>query len=194
MTNQHISFLSRKKTQGFTLLELIVGISILGILIAVGVPSLSDFIVKTRVDNQISEINRLLLTARNTAINTGKFTTVCPLSGETCSNDWTGEISVFTNDTLANSKKYDSATGEMLRVKDAVTNNDAVSFTSSFVIFAPNGKLASANAGTISYCPSENTDWSRGIDISLTGRSYTSEDSDSDGKDEDRNGNDITCS
>ena len=91
------SFSFARIKQGFTLVEVIVAIAVVGILSAIALPSMGDFLVKMRVDNEISEMQRLLLTARNIAINTGKNTTVCPLSGKNCTSNWQNKISVFTN-------------------------------------------------------------------------------------------------
>jgi len=185
---------SHKK--GFTLIELMVAIAVVAILSAIALPSMSDFLVRMRVDNEISEMQRLLLTARNMAINTGKNTTICPLSGGSCSTDstaWQGEISVFTNsdNSLATNNTY-AAPDELVKVKSAIKSGDILQFTNTSVIYAPSGRLITA-LGKFSYCPKDEADRSRGIDVSLSGRSYTSSDTDDDGKDEDRNGNEIVC-
>ena len=65
--------------KGLTFIELIIGLAIISILTTIGIPSFIDWLYKTRVDNEISHLNRLLLLARNYAINTGKTVTVCPL-------------------------------------------------------------------------------------------------------------------
>jgi len=191
----HTSFSSHRK-HGFTLIELIVAIAVVAILSAIALPSMSNFLVKMRVDNEISEMQRLLLTARNMAINTGKNTTVCPLSSGSCSTDstsWQGEISVFTNsdNSLATNNTY-AAPDELVKVKSAIKSGDKLQFANTSVIYAPSGRLITA-LGKFSYCPKGEADRSRGIDVSLSGRSYTSSDTDNDGKDEDRNGDEITC-
>lgn len=187
---------SSARKRGFTLIEIMVTIAIVAILSAIALPSMNNFIVKMRVDNEISEMQRLLLTARNMAINTGKNTTVCPLVGGNCNANWQGQISVFTNsaNTLANGNSF-AGTDELVKVKEAIKVGDKLQFTDTSVIYTPNGRLLTPIINrTFRYCPKDEADSSRGIDISVSGRSYTSSDIDNDGKDEDRNGTEIICS
>ena len=189
------SFSSSNHKQGFTLIEVMVAIAIVAILSAMALPSMNDFLVKMRVDSQISEMQRLLLTARNMAINTGKFTTVCPLVNGDCNANWQGQISVFTNDanTLVNGTSF-AGNDELVKIKEAIKAGDKLQFADTSVIYTPNGRLLTPTVNrTFNYCPKDETYSSRGIDISVSGRSYTSSDIDNDEKDEDRNGAEIVC-
>lgn len=180
--------------QGFTLVEVMVAIAVVAILSAIALPSLNNFMVQMRVDNEVTELQRLLLTARNMAINTGKNTTVCPLYSGNCTNNWQNEISVFTNDTNAPGESESfAANDELVKIKEAIKSNDKLEFDFNFVIYSPSGQLISSD-GTFSYCPKDKADESRGITLSLSGRSYLSSDTNNDGKDEDRSGNEIVCS
>lgn len=187
------SFFSAPHKQGFTLIELMVAIAVVAILSAIALPSLSDFLIRMRVDNEISEMQRLLLTARNMAINTGKNTTVCPLSGGVCTTNWQNEISVFTNgDNALTTNNTFAAPDELVKVKDAIKTGDQLQYSQTSVVYAPDGRLLTT-AASFNYCPKGQAARSRGIDISMSGRSYTSSDTDSDDKDEDRNGAEIVC-
>ncbi len=186
---------STRRQTGFTLVELMVAIFVVAILSAIALPNLNQFLVETRVDNEISEMQRLLLTARNMAINTGQNTTVCPLSSGSCTTNWGNEISVFINDSnSSNNDKYNSLTEELLKTKDAINTGDKLQFAYSAIVYTPSGQIATPTAAsTFSYCPKDKADLSRGISVSLSGRSYISSDIDNDGKDEDRSGNAIVC-
>lgn len=182
------------KTSGFTLIEVMVAIAVVAIITTLALPNLNTFLVKMRVDNEITDMQRLLLTARNMAINTGKNTTVCPLSGGACTTNWHKEISVFTNGSndVATNSTF-AAPDELIKTKDAIKTGDKLQFANNSIIYAPSGQLITNN-GALNYCPKDDTDNSRGITLSISGRAYLSSDADNDGKDEDRSGNEITCS
>lgn len=176
------------KIQGFTLTELMVTVAVAGIISAVALPSLNDLLVRMRVDNEVIEIQRLLLTARNTAINSGLNASICPLKNDdTCDviTDWTGRIGVV---------QIDAILGDVLiREKAAVQTGDKLEFAFSDITYNASGQLTNNNFGTFSYCPKGYTSYSRGVEVTLSGRSSLSDDYDGDGKDQDRNGADISC-
>lgn len=190
----HNSF-NQEKITGFTLTELLIGVAILGLLTAIALPSLNEFITQSRVKNEIGEIHRLILSARNNAINSGRNVTICPLSSNKCSTNWTNEISVFINNdnTLANNIVYDSNNEDLVKIKGAISAGDSIIFNQASIIFSPTGRLVSGANSKISYCPKEYSDLSRGVEISLSGRAYTTSDINDDGKDEYRDGSTVSC-
>lgn len=179
-----------KLTKGFTLVELMVTIAVAGILTMIALPSLSDFLVRMRVDNEVIEIQRLLLTARNTAINSGLNTSLCPLKDDnTCDaiTNWTGRIGVV---------RIDAVNGDVLiKEKAPITAGDQLTFAFSNVTYNPAGQLGffNGNSSTFSYCPRGNPDYSRGVVVTISGRSTLSSDNNGDGKDQDRLGTNISC-
>jgi len=181
---------------GFTLVELMITVSIISILIGIAVPNYSSFICKLRVNNEISELNRLLLIARNTAINNRQTVTLCHLdeSGK-CDTNWQQQLSVFT-DINAN-KIYEPHLNEyILRVKSKIKITDKLHYGigRTGVIYAPTGRLAGwGSNGTFRYCPLNHQNFNRGIRVATSGRLYITTDVDHDGKDEDRNGRELTC-
>jgi type IV fimbrial biogenesis protein FimT/type IV fimbrial biogenesis protein FimU len=184
------------KVKGFTLIEVLITLSILGIITAIAMPNISDFIIKTRVDNEISSLHRLILNARNAAVNTGKNVTVCPLSNNICSTNWKAELTVFTNETntLADNKVYNDDDDEKsIKVRSAIMDSDTLSYDDTLIIFSPTGRAVSGGNSTFTYCPSSNKLLARSLYISLSGRVYASEDSDNNGIDEDRNEVEVSC-
>lgn len=184
MLYQRKSKAFRKIVRGFTLVELMVTIAVVAVISAIALPSMNEFLVQMRVDNQVSEMQRLLLTARNTAINTGKNTTICPLSNaDTCadSTNWVGAVGVINEDGV-------------VKQKSAITSGDKVVFSHKSIVYTPTGQTVSDTSGTMSFCPKGYAEYNRGIDVAISGRVYSSFDTDADGKDENRSGAEISCS
>lgn len=148
------------------------------------------------MDNEINSFQRVFLSARNEAINTGKFVTVCPLdANNTCSNNWGNEITVFSNseNSIANSIVYDNANDTEILIKEAINQSDTVVFTPNQLIYSPTGSLVIQVSGTIVYCPEDKTEFNRGIEVSTSGRVLTTKDYDKDGDNETRAGTALTC-
>ena len=179
--------------KGFTLIELMVTVAILAIVTAVALPNFDDFIRRTRVDNEVSELHRLLLTARNSAINTDQNVTICGIDNSskcTTGSGWKNEIVVFID---ANNNSTLDADEEVFKRKAAATTGDRLEFTSASIIYTPSGRTTVDTSGTFKYCPNEHVDDSRGIEISASGRVYATTDQNNDGKDQTRDGSNFTC-
>ena len=187
--------LSFKHTHAFTLIELLISISITSILTTIAFTSLEDFIVEMRVDNEISQLHRVLLITRNSAINAGQKAILCPLNASfECTTQWHNELSVFidTNDN----KRFDQNKNEkILRIKEAITTDDILVYGKgrNKVTFKPTGQLSGLANGTFRYCPKNHENKARGIIVARSGRMYQSADINNDGLDENRSYKKMVC-
>lgn len=173
--------LTFKVVAGFTLIELMVGVAMMGIIAAIALPNLGDFLLRMRVDNEVSEMQRLILTTRNTAINMGETTTLCPLVSNACTTNWEGELSVFID--LNDNNQLD-ANETLVKVKEAIHQSDRLEYSNNNpVTYEATGLISTAN-GNFSYCPEEEAQFNRGIIIGASGRASVSSDLDGDDIDE----------
>jgi len=186
---------SFKVNMGVTLIELMVSVGITSILATTALPSFNDFIVRLRVDNEISRLGRLLLTARNHAINSQDNVIICPLDNSaTCSSNWHEELSVFVDSN--GNQKFDSADNEfMIAKKSPITSGDILSYAKNRtkITYQATGHLFGLSNGTLRYCPKGHQDKSRAIVVARSGRFYATTDINHDGKDETRSKQIITC-
>lgn len=161
---------------GFTLIELLISLAVLISLTAIAVPNLVAFTIKTRVDNEISRLYRLLQLTRNSAINSGTNATLCPLVNGSCINNWNLPLFAFIDHN--NNKSLDKNLNEtILSIKPAVTKNDKLQYRKGGVAitYSASGHLSSwGQNGTFKYCPFNNFDKSQGIIIATSGRIYKS--------------------
>lgn len=182
-----------KSTKGFTLLELMVSVSIMSLLAAIALPNFNDFIVQIRVDNEISQLHRMLLVTRNTAINTGQKTIICPLDNTSqCTTQWQNKLSVFTD---INDNKLLDKDEKVIIFRAPITTGDKLIYGKgrNKITFNPTGQLSGLANGTFRYCPQYYTKYARGIIIARSGRMYQSSDIDNDGIDENRGNKEIRC-
>jgi type IV fimbrial biogenesis protein FimT len=169
---------------GFTLVELMVTVSILAILLAIGVPSLRDFLVKQQVSADVNALNSAFRLARSEALKRSGTVSVCPLASATgtpacvttATTDWSKGWLVFID--YANSSNvygtFDSDRDTVLQVSQGIKSNSITSSQSDTVVsFLSNGISSSALA---SYTVSPSTEaFVRCITVNKQGRSYVSD-------------------
>ena len=180
---------------GITLIELMVSIGVTSILITIALPSFNDFIVQLRVDSEISRLSRLLLAARNHAINNECNVIICPLKiNGVCSVDWHKELSVFVDTN--NNKKFDRDDNELLiATKSSINSGDILKYATNRnkITYQATGHLFGLSNGTLRYCPKGYEEKSRAIVIARSGRFYATTDNNKDGQDETRSNQKIVC-
>lgn len=89
-----------KKHSGFTLIELVITMAIIGILITVGVPNLKSFLQGNRLIAATNELVSALHIARSEAIKLNSRVSICPSTdGSTCTggNNWADGWVVFVD-------------------------------------------------------------------------------------------------
>ena len=111
---RHIPALACRVQRGFTTIELMMTITILGVLLTIAAPAFRDFVLDQRVKNASFELNVSLQYARSEAVKRNDSVSVTPISG-----NWTNGYDITAGgDTL---KSVAAADGITISGPDIVT-------------------------------------------------------------------------
>ena len=174
--------------RGFNLLELLIAISILGVITALAVPSFQSISINSNLSTETNDLVSSLRYARSEAAKQGLNVTVCSANAglTACSGsaDWsTGWLVVDSGGTVLNVREALAA--------DTATEMDIVGGTGA-IVFNRNG--FSSSARTIKLCGPENSaQRARGVIVSVDGRVRLATDSNNNSIVEDRSGTDLGC-
>lgn len=150
-----------RKTHGFTLIELMVAISVAAILLTVGIPSMMDFLRNNRRAAAVNSLVADVQSARSEAANGGVTTVLChSIDGTGCSGstapDWkTGWIAFIddnqdgTSDATDNNGSLDA--GERLLSTVAARGGLTMPSTVGAFSFNP-GYITTITGGTVGVC------------------------------------------
>jgi type IV fimbrial biogenesis protein FimT len=73
----------RRRSIGFTLIELMVTVAILSIVLGLGLPSMRDFVVANRLTSDVNSLIGFINYARSEAITRNQSVVICPKSNTT---------------------------------------------------------------------------------------------------------------
>jgi type IV fimbrial biogenesis protein FimT len=161
---------------GFTMLELMIALSIGAILATIAVPSYQLMMVQSRLATQANEFLTALHFSRSEAVKRGMRITICKSSsGTTCTagSNWQDGWIVYSDSGTAGTI---DGNDQILRVFPALkgsTMNGGTKFA-NWITYLPNGSGRGADdlvsTGTFTLC---NSTKGRKIIINGTGRPYT---------------------
>jgi len=166
---------SRGRQRGLTLIELMVGMLITAIVLVIGVPSLYNLYMTTRMANAANSVLAHLQSARMEAVTRNMRVTVCPSAdGDTCGAgqtdegewDWSQGYIVATQDDGGNLL-------EVLRRVDAeeLAGLDIDSCGRTRFVFRSDGSATGTN-GRVRIIDPGDSDTFRIITVNAVGRAY----------------------
>lgn len=163
-----------RRDSGFTLIELMVGIALVGLLLSMAVPALDVFVLNARQTGAINDFVSSMHVARSTAITTNQRVTVCASAdGENCNGaSWEDGWIVFTD--LDSDQSVDAG-DRMLTTSAGIRG---VSINSGefgdFLMYRPNGRVMNAsvngNSGQFTVCDSRGAERAKVLIVDLSGR------------------------
>jgi len=169
------------KINGYSLIELLVTLAILGILLALSLPNFQDTIEASTTNSQAKLLMTTLNLARSEAIKLGTEVGICPSDdGVDCSaGDWSDGWVVFVdaNDDADGDSGSIDVGDTIIRVFDSLGSN--ATLTSTVDLFQYNSLGFSETGGlqTLKICPStNNAENARSVEIGVSGRGRRIED------------------
>lgn len=157
------------RKRGFTLIELMVTISVLAILMTIAAPNLQTLLQNSRLSSQASGLVGDLSFARAEALKLGSPVAVCASAdGATCSGatNWETGWIVFND---ANSSSAVDGAETPLRVTPALTGNNTMGAGRPLVRFSPQGYSVGFTT-TFSACDSRGAASARSVVLNNQGR------------------------
>ncbi len=173
--------------QGFTLIELMVTLTVAGILIGVAVPSFQSFIKRNQAESLQSQVASAVATARTEAASRNTFISICASDdGASCGGDWNNGWIVFENpnkDTTRGAEEIMVATFDNTSSSsfDVAQGQDTTNKLTQLT-FSQQGFLVGQTSVLITICnPQKETAYVRGLFVNASGLVVKTQDNNKDG-------------
>ncbi|MEH6581539.1 MAG: GspH/FimT family pseudopilin [Halioglobus sp.] len=189
-----------RRSDGFTLVELLISVLILAVLMAIAAPSLQNLIKDNRILSEVYAFRANLNTARSEAMTQRTFVSFCNSDdGVDCGGDWNRGYIAFTDFDGDGTMDPNTVNGDVLILSRVVDNT-----TIDIDLINPDGETrirfngqgyARNFGGTLELCDDRGATRARGVIISRVGAVSAAEDpNDPDsGIRFDREGNNLDC-
>jgi len=172
------------RQSGLTLIELMVVVGILGIVMAIGIPSMRSISESEAVRGHVNTFFSTLRYARSEAIRNRAQVVVCPSNNSesaspTCSDgvtdNWALGWIIFVNRDADTDYRYDATKDTLLRVQGAITTsggiNEATGGAPNKFVYRSTGMLLNGGASSFTFdAKSLSTSQRKLMCISLQGR------------------------
>jgi type IV fimbrial biogenesis protein FimT len=161
----------RAAARGFTLLELMVTLTVVAILGVIAIPNFRTFMLNERRDSLVDSLTASLQYARNQALNLNEKTTLCAgQPGNSCTGGaWTGGWEVVQAPAGATSVVLNS---HVIQVASTAPTVRALASSTAFA-FAGNGLVtftpAANTTDTIQICDARGSAFARAVEINSAG-------------------------
>ena len=180
----------KNRTQtGFTLVELMIALALAAVLLGIGVPAFTNFILNNRMIAVSNDLVTALQFARSEAVKRNNNVTICISSdGVDCTGgaNWEGGWIVFEDDLVPDAAVDNS---QILRARGEVGGGNTIRSTAgnlgNHIVFTGNGFPRNTGGqiltGTFSICDSRGAvdGVARTVQVGASGRVRTSENIDS---------------
>ena len=198
----------RVRQDGFTLIELMIALTMAAILLMVAVPGFRDTVKRNAIESMVTRLKSALTQAKTEALSRGYTVSICSSDdGSSCGSDWSIGWIVFVDNGAGASGSVNNAGNGDREVDEAIISYQNISDESKITAldaggaitslsFNRLGYLGSDSASTFVVCsPDAEVEFARGIVLLISGQLAHSRDSagDSDTVHEDTSGSNFTC-
>jgi type IV fimbrial biogenesis protein FimT len=155
--------------KGFTLVELIITLTIAGILMAIAAPAMYTFVSSSRLTTQINDLIVDMSLTKSEAIKRNTTTGICVTTdGMSCAagTSWVSGWRVYYIDPV-------TSADVTVKRHEALSGSNTLTAPANALIYASNG-MVSSGTGLFTLCDSKSGK-SRVLDVSPTGRPSLSE-------------------
>lgn len=179
---------------GFTIIELMIVLSVLAIISATALPSFINSLTQMEIDGQINDLVSMIYRARSEAIKRNRVVTVCKsIDKNSCGGTWSDGWIMFEDNNADGKKDADETKITEAELLDNYKLKLSAFGSQTYIRFLQNG-LTSYHNGTFTVCPKNgNQKLARGVVFSKTARVRTTRDSNNNGIDEGSSGADLEC-
>lgn len=186
------SALPTRNSRAFTLIDLMIALSILLISVSIGIPALDTSLKKSKAKALQTTISNVLQLGRSHSLNTGKTTTVCGLNQNSqCLRENFDTIAVFIDENKNSQLDDDEQLIHTSKLSYEGVLRLGASGNSSHISFDYRG--FSKQAGSFIYCVPESAMLAKRITVSMPGRIYMARANENDGMVKMVSGDNIEC-
>ncbi len=154
---------------GFTLIELLITVAIAGVVMAIAIPNMGQFIKNERLTSFSNTLIADLMFARSEAVKQNQQVVLCASNdGASCTNTNLEEGWIAFRDINNNGSPADVS--QIIKIQQSITGDiQYVDGGLNSITFDSRGFAPNTN-GAISVCDDRGDDYAKSLAISVTGR------------------------
>lgn len=157
----------RKTEQAFTLIELVITLTVASILLVVAIPGFNQFVQSNRLAAGTNDFIASISFTRSEALKRASGVGLCPSNsgGTGCdlSTSWASGWVVFTD--TDNNNSWTASTDQVVRAYQTLPPGTAVTASSTLILFNSQGRIPTAANNDYNFC---NTSLGKGRRITLS--------------------------
>ena len=158
----------RRRSSGFTLLEMLTVMAVIGILVSIAIPGFGFLAANTKVKGASTELYLALIRARSEAVKRNRGVRVIAVSGD--KDDWDGGWQIIADANNDGDFADVAAEDDRVVIEQGALNRVSIKRAAALVEFRPTGRIAGAAPEFDVASEDPDHDLKRCVSADLTGR------------------------